>query len=61
MLEMKQRLNAANRLESLHDAQQIKEEAQQMFDLGLLDLESKRRSRRFTGRSRGRSSTCTAA
>ena len=30
-----------NRIESLHDAQQIKEEAQQMFDLGLLDLEAK--------------------
>ncbi len=28
-------------MESLHDIQQIKEEAQQTFDLGLLDLESK--------------------
>ncbi|MEA3187688.1 MAG: arginine decarboxylase [Chthoniobacter sp.] len=30
-----------HRLESLHDAAQIKEQAQSMFDLGLLDLESK--------------------
>ena len=28
-------------METLHDAQQIKEDAQSMFDLGLLDLESK--------------------
>src|SRR2546425_11344565 len=41
ILEVKQRLKRGNRMESLHDIQQIKEEAQQMFDLGLLDLESK--------------------
>jgi arginine decarboxylase len=41
IVEMKQRLKRGNRLESLHDIQQIKEEAQQTFDLGLLDLESK--------------------
>jgi arginine decarboxylase len=41
MLEVKQRLKRGNRLESLHDIQQIKEEAQQTFDLGLLGLESK--------------------
>jgi len=41
ILEVKQRLGRGNRLESLHDIQQIKEEAQQTFDLGLLDLESK--------------------
>jgi arginine decarboxylase len=41
ILEVKQRLRRANRLESLHDLQQIKEESQQTFDLGLLDLESK--------------------
>lgn len=41
ILEVKQRLKRGNRLESLHDLQQIKEEAQQTFDLGLLDLESK--------------------
>jgi arginine decarboxylase len=41
ILEVKQRLKRGNRIESLHDIQQIKEESQQMFDLGLLDLESK--------------------
>src|ERR1700746_1892359 len=41
ILDAKQRLKRGNRLESLHDIQQIKEEAQQTFDLGLLDLESK--------------------
>ncbi|HEY2102662.1 MAG TPA: biosynthetic arginine decarboxylase [Chthoniobacterales bacterium] len=41
ILEVKQRLKRGNRRESLHDIQQIKEEAQQTFDLGLLDLESK--------------------
>jgi arginine decarboxylase len=41
ILDVKQRLKRANRIESLHDIQQIKEEAQQTFDLGLLDLESK--------------------
>ena len=46
ILDLKQRLKRGNRLESLHDVQQIKEEAQQMFDLGLLELEAKRRSTR---------------
>src|SRR3984893_11310680 len=41
ILDVKQRLKRGNRMESLHDIQQIKEEAQQMFDLGLVDLESK--------------------
>src|SRR3954454_23586236 len=41
ILDIKQRLKRGNRLESLHDIQQIKEEAQQTFTLGLLDLESK--------------------
>ncbi|HWN23822.1 MAG TPA: biosynthetic arginine decarboxylase, partial [Candidatus Sulfotelmatobacter sp.] len=41
ILDMKQRLKRGNRIESLHDSEQIKEESQQMFDLGLLDLESK--------------------
>ncbi len=41
ILDVKQRLKRGNRLESLHDMQQIKEEAQQTFELGLLDLESK--------------------
>ncbi len=41
ILDVKQRLKRGNRLESLHDIRQIKEEGQQTFDLGLLDLESK--------------------
>jgi arginine decarboxylase len=41
ILEVKRLLKRGNRLETLHDAQQIKEETQQMFNLGLLDLESK--------------------
>jgi arginine decarboxylase len=41
IVDVKQRLKRGNRLESLHDIQQIKEETQQLFDLGLLDLESK--------------------
>src|SRR5256714_990346 len=41
ILDVKQQLKRGNRLESLHDIQQIKEEAQQTFTLGLLDLESK--------------------
>jgi len=41
IIEIQQTLSKQNRLESLHDAQQIKEQAQSMFDLGLLDLESK--------------------
>ena len=49
ILDVKQRLKRGNRLESLHDIQQIKEEAQQTFDLGLLDLESKAKLDCFTG------------
>src|ERR1700736_1390113 len=41
ILDVQQRLKRGNRIESLHDTQQIKEESQQTFDLGLLDLESK--------------------
>src|SRR5437773_1263031 len=41
ILDVKQRLKRGNRLESLHDIQQIKEEAQQNFEFGLLNLESK--------------------
>ena len=41
ILDVKQRLKRGNRMESLHDIQQIKDEAQQTFELGLLDLESK--------------------
>lgn len=43
IIDVQQKLKRGNRLESLHDAQQIKEESQQMFNLGLLDLESKAR------------------
>ena len=41
MMELQKNLTRQNRMESLHDAQQIKEQAQSMFDLGLLELESK--------------------
>jgi arginine decarboxylase len=41
ILDTKKNLSRQNRMESLHDAQQIKEQAQSMFDLGLLELESK--------------------
>ena len=41
IVEVKRQLKRGNRIETLHDAQQIKEETQQMFNLGLLDLESK--------------------
>ena len=41
IMDVKERLKRGNRRESLHDIQQIKEESQQTFDLGLLDLESK--------------------
>src|SRR6266850_631688 len=41
ILDVKQRLKRGNRVESFHDIKQIKEEAQETFNLGLLDLESK--------------------
>jgi arginine decarboxylase len=41
ILDVKQRLRRGSRMESLHDIQQIKEESQHTFDLGLLELESK--------------------
>ncbi len=41
IIEIQRNLTQQNRMESLHDAQQIKEQAQSMFDLGLLELESK--------------------
>jgi arginine decarboxylase len=43
MRDLQKALTVQNRMESLHDAQQAKEQAQSMFDLGLLDLESKAR------------------
>ena len=41
MIDLQRNLTRQNRMETLHDAQQIKEQAQSMFDLGLLELESK--------------------
>ena len=41
MRDLQKALTVQNRMESLHDAQQAKEQAQSMFELGLLDLESK--------------------
>ncbi len=41
ILHAKSRLKRGNRLETLHDIQEIKDESQQNWDLGLLDLESK--------------------
>ncbi len=43
MRDLQKQLTMQNRMETLHDAQQGKEQAQSMFDLGLLDLESKAR------------------
>ncbi|MBV8101172.1 MAG: biosynthetic arginine decarboxylase, partial [Verrucomicrobia bacterium] len=41
IVEIRRTLTKQNRMENLHDAQQVKEQAQSMFALGLLDLESK--------------------
>lgn len=41
MLEIQRNMTQQNRMETLHDAQQIKERSQQMFELGLLELEAK--------------------
>jgi arginine decarboxylase len=41
MIETQKALAKLNRMEVLHDAMQIKEQCQSMFELGLLDLESK--------------------
>ncbi|MDX2082118.1 MAG: biosynthetic arginine decarboxylase [Terrimicrobiaceae bacterium] len=43
ILDIRNDLAKKNRLEHLHDAQEIRERAQSMFDLGLLDLRSKAR------------------
>jgi arginine decarboxylase len=45
--ETQKSLSKENRLEALHDAQQYKEQAQAMFDLGLLDLETKAKIERI--------------
>ena len=41
ILELQKGITAQNWMESLHDAQQLKEQTQSMFELGLLELESK--------------------
>jgi arginine decarboxylase len=41
ILELQKTITAQNWAETLHDAQQIKEQSQAMFELGLLELESK--------------------
>ena len=41
MIEIRIGLSQKRRLEHLHDAQQIRDQAQSMFDLGLLDLRAK--------------------
>jgi arginine decarboxylase len=41
LLELRSTLNRKNRREHLHDAVQLKEDAQARFDLGLLDLNTK--------------------
>jgi arginine decarboxylase len=41
LLELKQTLNKKNRREHFHDALQIKEDAQDRFNLGILDLKAK--------------------
>jgi arginine decarboxylase len=43
LLDLKRNLNKANKLEAYHDAQERREDAQQMFTLGLLDLPDKAR------------------
>lgn len=39
--EVQKSITRENRLEALHDAQQLREQAQSMFELGLMDLETK--------------------
>lgn len=43
MIDTLENLGKKNRLENLHDAQEIREKAQSMFDLGMLDLRAKAR------------------
>ena len=46
LLDIKKNLSKANKLEAFHDAQERKEDAQQMFALGLLDLPDKAQDRK---------------
>jgi arginine decarboxylase len=41
ILDVKQRLKRGNRMETLHDIEQIKEESREAFNVGVLELESK--------------------
>lgn len=41
IIEIRDNLGKKNRLENLHDAQELRDQAQAMFDLGLLDLRAK--------------------
>lgn len=41
IVEVLESLGKKNRLENLHDAQELRDQAQSMFDLGMLDLRSK--------------------
>jgi arginine decarboxylase len=43
LLDIKKNLHKANKLEAYHDAQERREDAQQMFTLGMLDLPDKAR------------------
>lgn len=43
MLDLRRSLTKKNRMETLHDVQELKEKALSMFDLGLLDLSAKAR------------------
>lgn len=43
IFELKRGITRQNRMETLHDAQEVKEKAQAMFDLGLLELDAKAR------------------
>jgi arginine decarboxylase len=43
MIDIKRALTRQNRMESFHDAQEIKENAQTIFDLGMLELDAKAR------------------
>ena len=39
--EVQKTMTRENRLEAFHDSQQLRDQAQSMFELGLLDLETK--------------------
>lgn len=43
ILDLRRSLSKQNRMESLHDAQELKEKALSMFELGLLELDAKAR------------------